>query len=125
MTDDNDTTDDVYRPQSDARDEGLPGFDVSVWTNYKEGKVGLGLPQGDVLVSPAKAREIADSMEAKFDIEDAVEMGYPTDELIDHLRRAADQAESGTRSEQAMDDQVEAFLDAIEEMAAQEEADDE
>lgn len=78
------------------RDDLPPGDDISVAPNYKAGGVWFSAPgRRRVLLSPEKAREIADEMDAKFgdQYDEMAEQGYEVG-LSDKLRELSDKVEA-------------------------------
>lgn len=71
-----------------------PGQDISLAPNYRDGCVWVTLPDGRACIPPSKAREMADQMEAKFDLETQDQQGYESTDLADRLRKLADQVET-------------------------------
>lgn len=71
-----------------------PGGDIRLAPNYRDGCVWVTLPQGRACISPSKARQMADEMEERFDLEAADAEGYEMTAMAERLRELADRVET-------------------------------
>jgi len=77
-------------------DAPIPPVDdeTKLWANYRKGKVGIQLgDKPEKFLAPDEARKLADDLEAAARAEGLFEEPGDTAELIDDLRRLADEVE--------------------------------
>lgn len=68
-----------------------PGDDITLAPNYRDGCVWMTVGNAPRrCIPPSMARDMADQMEAKFDLDAQDAEGYEATDLADRLRKLAD-----------------------------------